>query len=334
MNNYIVDVSNITEFESAKNLNTYNELINFFTNFDRSWYDERHIHNHIHHIIPKSEGGSNDDSNLVCLPYRYHIKSHYLRGKELEKKNDLFNAYKNYKSVRYSIQDSSLPETIQDLELKLDFVCESLQKEKELKKYAKYIWVSKDNKSIQIYEQDFEDMKKDGWERKRIFRNPSTKNWVTDGKKNRYIEKEEVENFLIQNPNFKRGFFANIKKSRASYSTLNTKWMTKNDENKAIKLEEIEDYLKNGWSLGHTRFSFKRGWKWSEEDKKFHWYTNGVKNIQSDSCPEGFRPGRTISQDQRNKISEKATGSYWWTNGKESIRAKECPEGFWRRNGK
>jgi hypothetical protein len=326
MYKYIIDVSNIKEFENADSFNTYEELINFFKKFDEKWLDENRIHTHRHHIIPKSEGGSDLEENIVKLTYRHHIKAHWLRAKQLEAKKDLFNAYKNYKSVEFSIKDSSIPKSIQELEKKLDYVIESKIKRLELISYAKSIWVSKNNKSIKIYENEFEEYKKDGWERKRIFKNPSTKTWVNNGIKNKYIEKTEISFFLEKNPNFKKGFkFPNNydTSKNASYSTLNTKWMNKNGIRKAVKKEEVEIFLKNGWSMGSASTTNKgKTWKWS---KNYHWYTNGEKSVLSIECPDGFKKGRLHTTS--NKGLHK--GKHWYTNGIICKRDFKCPEGFW-----
>ena len=55
------------------------------------------------------------------------------------------------------------------------------------------------------------------------------------------------------------------------------------------------------------------------------WWTDGINNIQSRECPEGFRPGRVINFNFNNKGS---TGFHWYTNGIVNVSAKECPEGF------
>ena len=43
---------------------------------EKRWNDDRYFE--FHHIIPKSCGGSDDDSNLVCLTAREHVLAHYL----------------------------------------------------------------------------------------------------------------------------------------------------------------------------------------------------------------------------------------------------------------
>lgn len=319
----IIDISNIIELQPAKYLNTYDILINFFKDKE-DFLNKNKIHSHRHHIIPRSEGGSDLKENIVRLPYRYHIKAHWLRGKEFEAQNNLFFAYKNYKAVQYAIRDSSIPKSIQDLELKLDFVIESMKKKKEL--LHSFIWISKETDCIQIYKQDFEKYQKEGWERRRIFKNPSGKIWTTDGTKNMYCKKEELEKFLKENPTFKKGFIAKITKSQASYSTLNTKWMNKNGISKAIKLEDVESKLKEGWILGHTNKTCN-GKHWKKPN--YHWFNNGKEQTQALECPSGFIPGRLGSPNKgiKHKDSGKA---HWYTNGKENILREFCPEGFYR----
>ena len=41
---------------------------------------------HVHHIKPLAEGGSNDISNLICLCHRCHSKIHAERGDYMGKK--------------------------------------------------------------------------------------------------------------------------------------------------------------------------------------------------------------------------------------------------------
>jgi hypothetical protein len=50
------------------------------------------------------------------------------------------------------------------------------------------------------------------------------------------------------------------------------------------------------------------GKKWTEdtrakmEKRPYSWFTDGVKNIRADSCPDGFRKGRTFSAAHKKAL--------------------------------
>jgi len=52
------------------------------------------------------------------------------------------------------------------------------------------------------------------------------------------------------------------------------------------------------------------GKKWSEEtrakmeNRPYSWFTNGIENIRADSCPDGFRKGRTLSAAHKKALSK------------------------------
>ena len=76
----------------------------------------------------------------------------------------------------------------------------------------------------------------------------------------------------------------------------------------------------------------------------FHWYTNGIESIaikEGDEIPAGYAPGRLISDDQKQKISNTLkksgmkppaqSGYKWYTNGVDNIRIFEgddIPDGY------
>jgi len=52
------------------------------------------------------------------------------------------------------------------------------------------------------------------------------------------------------------------------------------------------------------------GKKWTEETRAkmakrpYSWYTNGIENVRADSCPDGFRKGRTFSAAHKKALSK------------------------------
>jgi hypothetical protein len=76
----LYECQKVKEFAEAFSLSTYKYLIDFFKGFDKDFYRERNIYTEDHHIVPRCEHGSNEKSNLISLPFYFHVKAHYLRG--------------------------------------------------------------------------------------------------------------------------------------------------------------------------------------------------------------------------------------------------------------
>ena len=336
----IYDCRDIKEFEFAFKSENYDEIIKFFKNFNNDFLEENNIRCHTHHILPRSEGGTDDEENLVKLPIYFHIKAHYLRAKELELKKDLKNAYKNYKAVQCAIdRNIDIPKDYKQFLKELDIVVESLQRKQIYDKDTK--WISKNGITKKVYKEDLEDFLKEGWEIKRDFRKSGDKVWVNNGIKNTYIPKEKLEDYL--NNGYYKGMFIteNMKKAIESgkfisKSTLNTKWIHKDNIRKCVKIEDLDNFLNNGWEIG-SGVKTTGGPKGTPHKKQgMHWYTNGKESIQAIECPIGFKPGRIISEEQKEKLRKpkpkgtphKKQGYHWYTNGEISMQALECPIGF------
>lgn len=279
--NLIMKVYNVDKynfFSEAKNLSSYDEIISYFKQFnDKQYYDSKGIHCHLHHIIPRSMGGKDDSDNLVYLPYQYHIKAHYFLGRELECKGLKREALYNYKAVLLALKETSVPKSIIELESKLDFVLESLEKRNYLEKQT--FWIKKEGQpSIKIFKDELESFEQAGWVRGRTFKNPSGKVWVNKDQKNYYILKEELSQYLSDG--YSQGMYKTQKmknSNHVSYSTKGTKWMTSPDgKAKAIKAEKVDEMLALGWSLGHPRFVYTKGHPHKKQG--FHWYNNGVES--------------------------------------------------------
>lgn len=80
------------------------------------------------------------------------------------------------------------------------------------------------------------------------------------------------------------------------------------------------------------------GTKQSEETKlkrkesisKLKWWNNGVENVRTVQCPEGFVAGRiNFKPSDKSKAKSSHKGTKWFTNGVENRMSYECPEGFW-----
>ena len=290
----VYDTDKINLFTEAKSIDNYTDLINYFKQFNhKDFYDKNNLHCHLHHIIPRSEGGTDDIDNLIYLPYRYHIKAHYLLGLEKEKINDKRNAMANFKAVIRSLNEPSVPKSIRELEQKLDYVLEAMSKKGFFEKQT--FWVKKPGeKSIRIFKEELDAYLENGWIKGRNFKSPEGKVWVYKDQKNFYIAEDELDTYLSKG--YTKGMYKTEKMKKAnhtSYSTKNTKWMTSPDGiAKAIDTCEVDNKLKEGWTLGHKRWVFSKGQPHKKQG--FHWYNNGKDNMLALQCPEGWTPGRLV----------------------------------------
>ena len=316
----LYNVEKIKEFQEAFDIDSYDELILFFRHFNTDFYKERGIVVQNHHILPRSEGGSDKKSNLILLPFFFHIKSHYLRAKEHELNGDRRNALKNYKAVRYSLGMTHLPKTEVEILKRLQFVVESLEKRNQLESIQFFV-KKEGEKSKKIFKEEWPEYEKNGWEKGRTFKNPTGKRWVNKNGESYYVLEEEFEEYLSKG--YSAGMFLTEKMKeanpkRASYSTLNTIWMHKEDQRKCVPKEEVDIYKENGWKMGsNSKTSSGKTWKWKEEHLGRNLFTNGEKRIWAKECPEGYWP---------EKFHLK--GKHWYHNGEIMVAADTCPEGF------
>ena len=109
---------------------------------------------------------------------------------------------------------------------------------------------------------------------------------------------------------------------------------------------EIENGI-NGMPVGTDRgINFKEKAKVNNAGNKnpsygIYWWNNGIEEVKSKICPEGWVRGRSpkLKQVVSNTIkscnnrSGKNNSSYgrkWWTNGINSIKSNDCPIGWYR----
>lgn len=67
-----------------------------------------------------------------------------------------------------------------------------------------------------------------------------------------------------------------------------------------------------------------------------HWYNNGVENVMTSQCPEGFVEGMIYPKNVkhpkakgRKAWNKGVSGLHWYTNGVKSVQAHSCPDGFY-----
>lgn len=75
----------------------------------------------------------------------------------------------------------------------------------------------------------------------------------------------------------------------------------KNSEFRNLVCEKLRKPRPNG----RNKLVWNKG-----KNTGFHWYTNGVENKLSKSCPKGFYEGRKISEESIIKMSEKLKGRH------------------------
>lgn len=112
---------------------------------------------------------------------------------------------------------------------------------------------------------------------------------------------------------------------------------------KTLRRSEMKGFRNKGtfykgqeaWNKGKICRQFA---KFREKNGMYQkrWFTNGIEDVVSDACPEGFWPGRSIKIEEsieierRLKISKATKGKKWYNNGEINKFCFEGqqPEGF------
>ena len=236
---------------------TYASLIDYFKKIDYNTLEEEYLYLENHHIIPRSEGGKDEDG-MVYLPIRYHVTAHHLRGKEWESKGNLLFAWKNYNAVIRCLGQTCLCKNELDFQKKLDDYVQAKSAWMRLNKDLGSEFYTDGKENRRILKPFIQEFLKENPNFRRGVTKPSNKlekKWVTDGVKNTYVA--NYEQFLKENPSWRLGMAPTKKHEfrnetgKMLPTTLGKKWMNKDGVRKNVSPEEIQNHINDGWSIGH-----------------------------------------------------------------------------------
>jgi uncharacterized protein YbdZ (MbtH family) len=327
----------------------YNELIEYAKSQHRIKTSQNYYE--LHHIIPKHQGGTDDESNLVYLTVYEHILAHYLRAKEYEHTNKrlyyqniysanvIFNFGKSkridekLKAIEDILND---PEKLKVLEnIKLEWTKASSEKQKGITNVGRF-WITD---GINNKELNKGDIIPEGWKKgatrpfgiykwsdsskqKMSIRRSQTCYVYNDNTYAKEILKSELEEYLKngwqkgRNPKLERVHSTGYKQDRRPQC-----WIHKDDREQMCLLTELDDYLSFGWIKGRIPITENQKIKMRKQ-KNTYWITDGTNSascIKGQLPPEGWRKGRVISKEQKNKLS-KPSNKLWITDGLNNKR--------------
>ena len=271
----------------------------------------------IHHIQPRSLGGSDDDENLVKLTYLEHLIAHYLLARDSDS-FDMARAFfmmlgENIKKVNKEDLKNLNEEDLLEL---------SLVREKALEK-------SREETSKRMHE---------------FYKNPENRKAFSERIRKWWSIQENRESRLSENhPAKKESVKIKFRKNMADRWDLNnekyenyrikTCERLKNLANDPEVRKRVTDAVSLYFNDPEIRQSVSKRMKdlWRSPGYRKHYienctirgrkvYTNKDRDIllkDGEEIPEGFSKGSKKS-DYR-----------WFNNGEINTRVKDCPEGFY-----
>lgn len=200
-------------------LDRYNKFMNALKNQVVEGYTEKH------HIVPRSHGGTHDESNIIRLTPRQHYVAHWMLwkayGKEMTTAFNYMNGIKRYGKRLNS-------KTFEILKI------EEIQRQK--------------NKVFS------EETRKKMSEAAKARPPASAETNQKIGEKNRLRgpRSEETRRKIREGNTGKKWSQASIEKRLKTYHANRTphKWMNKDGIRMKVKVEDVDKYLQLGYSLG------------------------------------------------------------------------------------
>ena len=123
--------------------------------------------------------------------------------------------------------------------------------------------------------------------------------WVTDGSINKLVRRNEINDYLYEGSNWKPGICKRNPKSFYKDETRN----------------KISNTLKGRKKSKDAVEAHRQSLK----SKHRHWYTNGKDNLlieEGKEIPNGFYPGKFVTEEFKNKVSNSCKGRIPWNKGK------------------
>jgi len=255
MYNYILN--NLKKPNNSNNIIHYNRYIEFIESRSKRILDEN-IYVEKHHIVPKSFGGKDDDSNLIFLSTREHFIAHLILWKTYNKKMAIafwFFGQKNphRKEVYFKINSRQY---------------NALREEAILTTAAfnrKAIFISKDQKSKRVLPERLNFYLNEGWVLGRLnIRGNSNlgkhaKNsfWIHKNYSNKMIHIGEWNYYKSKSWIKGRNQKYSVEYRKKLATAKGKKQINNGKIRKYCNEKDLNDYLDKGW---------KKGWKLNENN--------------------------------------------------------------------
>lgn len=273
-----------------------------------------------HHIVPccflPSEFSNNekDKENLVILTYEEHYIAHFL-------------LYKSFKSKKMVSAFWMMSNRQTCLSVKLSAKEYSRFREDYSKiNSKKSIEINKRNWSSEEYRIKMSERFKEGWKKRReriasgelpnrkrskSSKKPSNfgKVWITDGNKNRYISKEEIE--LYQSKGYRLGLTRSWKENGKEDFIKRRKrerWVNDGIKNYHIDQDLVEEWIEKGYKLGFLKaIKPENKDKYSERRRNMTTINNGIRDFVVDNSRlhEYLEKGYIIGSVRRGRPRKK-----------------------------
>ncbi len=189
-----------------------------------------------HHIIPRSIGGSDDNSNMILLTAREHFLAHWMLVK-IHKDNS-----NNYQRMVFAFNSFCMdnrgqrpPSRLYEYARKeyIRMLSDNDEwKKKVSKTMTKKIWVNKDDTCKRVFDSELNEYISDGWVRGRIItsRKPHSEEAKAKISKGN-TGKKHTDEWKVEN----------------SIRNKNKVWVNNGTESKFIQESEVSEYINNGW---------------------------------------------------------------------------------------
>jgi hypothetical protein len=188
----------------------------------------------IHHIIPKSLGGADDNQNLIKLTYREHWIAHLMLWK---------SGYPEMISAFFFMNNKGSKSFYAGRLSSREFDQLTLEKIKRVSDYESNMrWITKNGKSYFIHQSQLQEYLNKGFELCRVM----SDHWRVA---NKLGAKKGEQNGNFGGGNLSQEALESIGKS-ASIRNKNSLWINKEGINKFVTRDTLDGFLSQGWEIG------------------------------------------------------------------------------------
>lgn len=195
---------------------------------------------HLHHIIPRHMGGSDDPSNLIKLTIEEHSEAHRILYEHHGLEED--------RLAWLALSGQATMSEIKRMRQRIGQI-RGAEKARTIPNHGIEGGLAVRDRCIGIHDPNNIHWKKEGGKKSIAILQEKMRNnkWMNNGVKDTRVTPDKLEQYLSNGWTFGRLFSANRGKTNL---TKNLFWIHKNNKNKRVPEDQINEYIEEGWSSG------------------------------------------------------------------------------------